>query len=445
MGIRRAALAVLWHVSWAAHAERTMPMAQGVAFVQVAHNMTKVKAELVQRASSETSSRSEADLAETRRQVQESEVGPFNVVAAVSTGVVAVKRTLPHFIAKPPQIAEGLVEFGSGLFNAVSKVIPKETRTTEEFAQFQLLWTETAQALPALVDGFERGVAGYSENGDVAALMHVLCAALDQFESEVRNSMPKDLADEVAKFLSALEDALQGFDDAMESFAEGSTADAVQSVYSGIRLAADALLPSSVQSSATYGAVVEGLDPVFGDLGATMLEYQRRLVESNVCWKDFVRRERSRPSGCPPQYTWDGKHWCNKDSVDPALLETAVAWKRPSGAVPSRCEEGSEFHEQRGAWCYKDCPLGSEPAGARCRSSCMGVFSIGSQLMCGKTTGTVQAAISEMATRTWRASLSVAVLTSSAGDASGLSDTISAFVDAGKGFVHPKCPISGKA
>merc|ERR1712194_382139 len=118
-------------------------------------------------------------------------------------------------------------------------------------------------------------------------------------------------------------------------------------------------------------------------------------------------------------YHWDGEHWCYRGGA--ALLEGAVAGKRPRGAVPSRCEEDGEFHEKRGSWC-------------------MGVYPIDSPLMCGKSRGTVAAAIAEMATRTLKAGLTAASIINDSG-VEGLGGTVTVLVEAGKGFAHPKCPM----
>merc|ERR1712150_82422 len=168
--------------------------------------------------------------------------------------------------------------------------------------------------------------------------------------------------------------------------------------------------------------------------------YQQKLLQSSVCWKDFAPRERRRPSECPANYDWDGEHWCHPAYDGAALLEGAVARKQPQGALPARCAEGGDFPEKRGSWCYKACPFGTEVAGPRCKSSCMGSYPVDSSLMCGRTPGTIAAAIAEMTSRTLKAGLSVASLTESVDAAAAMGGTVSSLVDAGKGFAHPKCP-----
>jgi hypothetical protein len=431
-------LLALWSLLYVPtlRAERGMHLAQGAAFVQVKQDRTKVGEELLQRATSRSSSEAQA---EAKLQVQSFMQEPQNIGAALAAGVYAVSTSIPLFTAEPPQIEEGFIKLGSGLFEAVSLVLSDEVKNTMEFRTFENTWAETAEALPSLLDGFDKSVEAYKEDGDVSALMLALSAALDKFGSAVSTALPEELGEAVVRFLSALEDALQGFDDGMEAFTEGSTATAVESVYRGIRLAADDLLPSSAKNEDAYVAVVGALDAVFKDLSATVLEYKQRSLQSKVCWRDFIKRERTRPSLCPPKYHWDGEHWCYKLDDDVSLLEIAVQRKQPKGAVPARCQKGSDFHEKRGAWCYKDCPVGSEAAGVRCKSSCIGAYPISSPLMCGRSPKTIQSAIAEMVTRTLKSGLDLII--NGAGGAKALGGTISSLVNAGKGFAHPKCPI----
>jgi len=409
-----------------------------MAMVQVKQDVEKVSSELFQRATAGHSSEAQATVTKTVAQVQSFLAEPQNIASALSVGVAAVQKALPLFTASPPQIMEGFMEFGSGLFDAVAMMVTEETRSSDKFAAFREAWDETAQTLPGVVEGFERGVTAYREDGDVVALMEVWSTALDRFGSAVTTYLPGELGQGIAKLLTAVEDALEGFDDAMQAFAEGSTATAIESMYSGIRSASDALLPEDAKNETAYVAIVGALDAVFTNLSSTVMEYQQSLLSSKVCWKDFARRERKRPSVCPANYHWDGEHWCYRGGA--ALLEGAVAGKRPRGAVPSRCEEDGEFHEKRGSWCHKDCPSGLEPAGARCKSSCMGVYPIDSPLMCGKSRGTVAAAIAEMATRTLKAGLTAASIINDSG-VEGLGGTVTVLVEAGKGFAHPKCPM----
>jgi len=177
-----------------------------------------------------------------------------------------------------------------------------------------------------------------------------------------------------------------------------------------------------------------------------VLEYQQQLLQSNVCYKRFVGREHRRPDKCPANTVFDGKSWCATTATStaaPSLLDASASRKRKrSGAAPS-CREDSDYSTQKGSWCYKACPFGTQPFGTRCRSKCMGDYPLDSPLMCGKTPGTISAALMEMTTRVLRGLFTLASLHDS--ESASLDSTIGTLVDAGKGFAHPICPMLSSA
>jgi len=176
----------------------------------------------------------------------------------------------------------------------------------------------------------------------------------------VTRMVPEDVSAEVAKYITALEDAVEGFDDAMTAFAAGNTSASVEAVYAGIRSAVSALVPEDLQHDETFSAVASALDTVVGELSSTMLKYQQQLLQSSVCWKQLTRREHTRPDQCPDDTKFDGKSWCSAAAA-PSLLDASVQWKKEkSGSAPS-CNEDSDYPTQKGSWCYKDCPSGLEP------------------------------------------------------------------------------------
>jgi len=134
---------------------------------------------------------------------------------------------------------------------------------------------------------------------------------------------------------------------------------------------------------------------------------------------------------------WD----MSEDIAGPVLLETSFGWKNPSGALPAQCATDGDFAERRGGWCYKACPSGTEVAGSSCRSACVGAYPVDSMLMCGKSPGTIAAAVQEMVVRSLRTGLTVHGIVSSSGPAGGLQGTITSLVDFGSGLAHPYCPL----
>lgn len=300
-------------------------------------------------------------------------------------------------------------------------------------------WGELVQALPATVESLATGIRAFNEEGDISAFVRVCSAVIKELASLITLAVPEEVGVEVAKYMGALEDAVEGFDEAMEAFAAGNTTAAVSAVYSGIRSAASGLLPEGVQQDETFQAVAGALDTVFQDLSKTVLEYRKHLLESKVCWKGWAGRERKRPNQCPDHMFYDGKHWCRVRG-GASLLDASVAWKKPKGAIAPHCADDGDFSELRGSWCYKDCLHGSEPSGSRCKSICMGDYWVDSPLMCGTSPGTVRTALMDMTIQTIRAVLSIKQVIEQSGPAGSLQGTISSLVDVGTSFAHPKCP-----
>jgi len=405
--------------------------------MQVRQGVEKVRPGLYQRSAADPTPQP----LKVTEEVQVVLADPQKVASALSLGLGAVQKALPLFVASPPQLMEGFVEIRSGLFDAVAMMISEDAKSHERFVSFRSTWNDTAKILPWMVGGLEQTMQAYREEGDVGSLMEILSETLDEFGNAVTAVLPSDLGHHVTELLAAMEEALGGFGEAMAAQAEGSTSMAIQRLYSGIRSATDNLLPEHIKSATAHVVVAGVLDAVFTDLSATVLEYQQLVSKSKVCWKEFVERERTRPSHCPTNYTWDGEHWCFQDEDFAAVSNDAVAGKATHGAVPALCHEGSDFHEKRGPWCYKDCPSGSEAAGARCKSMCTGAYPVTSPLMCGKSEGTIASAIAGMTAGTLKAGINIAMVIHESG-VLGLGATVIPLVEAGKGFAHPKCPMA---
>jgi len=423
--------------SWCSSAE-----SRAASFVQVSQDRARVSTELHRRAHKAASDSGAAASTQVSESIRGFLAVPANVGAALAAGVMAVRTSLPFFTGERPQLAKGFTHLGTKLFDAVSMIIPEETKQSKEFEDLEQAWDEMVQALPATMESLATGITTFNAEGDISAFVGVCTSVIKELATLITSAVPGEVSTEVAKYMGALEDALDGFDEAMEAFAAGNTTAAAAAVYSGIRSAASGLLPEGLRDDETFKAVAGALDIVFEDLSRSVLTFQQHLLQSAVCWKDWVGRDRKRPDQCPSHTHYDGKHWCIHGSTgSPSLLDTSVTWKRPRGAVAPSCVDDSDFSLLRGSWCYKDCSYGSEPSGTRCKSVCMGDYPVDSPLMCGKSPGTVRTALMEMTIRIIRAFFSIKEITEQSGSAGSLQGTIASLVDLGAGFAHPKCPV----
>uniref|UniRef100_A0A7S2I6U0 Ricin B lectin domain-containing protein n=1 Tax=Zooxanthella nutricula TaxID=1333877 RepID=A0A7S2I6U0_9DINO len=154
---------------------------------------------------------------------------------------------------------------------------------------------------------------------------------------------------------------------------------------------------------------------------------------------------------------WGGEAWEEPVAAHPpspapaqaarvALLNSAMSLKRPSGALPARCDDVAGFTEKRGGWCYGPCPAGYEGSGARCKATCGPEYPSDSDRMCGKTPGAIAAAVMGMITGVVREVVTISGLVSEMEEkgihaAGGLTGTMQALIDLGKPFAHPSCPV----
>merc|ERR1719468_462043 len=164
--------------------------------------------------------------------------------------------------------------------------------------------------LPEITESVTSSVRVYREEGSLASLISVFSTIVRELGALATRALPDEVGVEVAKYSSALQDALEGFEEAMEALASGNVSGGISHMYGGLRSAVTDLLPAQLQESEVYQAIVGSLDVVLGDLSSTVTMYQQRLLQAGVCWKTSSPRSRSRPSRCPAQHHWDGEHWC---------------------------------------------------------------------------------------------------------------------------------------
>merc|ERR1712232_1267823 len=206
-----------------------------------------------------------------------------------------------------------------------------------------------------------------------------------------------------------------------------------------------------------YVAVAATLDTVLGNLSQHVLEYERRIMEANVCWRAEKHREKMRPEVCPEGWAAGGDAYCyplaSLQQQEAVTLDKALQAKnadRPHGTIPARCDKLSRFAEKHGQFCYSACGSGFEPKShAKCISKCEGQFPAETPAMCAQDKGMAIKAIMEMVTTVLNAGFSLSgniiKMKEHGVEATSLSSTVQVFVDMGKPFANPICPVSNDA
>jgi len=120
---------------------------------------------------------------------------------------------------------------------------------------------------------------------------------------------------------------------------------------------------------------------------------------------------------------------------------------RPRGAIPARCDSSSRYSEKHGQFCYSACGDGFEPTStSKCISKCEGKFPAETPAMCGRDPGMLSKAIMEMITvvmnSAFTLSENIIKMKEHGVDAKSLSSTVQVFIDMGKPFANPICPVA---
>jgi len=514
---------------------------------------------------------------------------------ALTAGVTAVARAMVFFTASPPNTTAGIETLAKNLLISVHSLLPDVVQESGSEEQFQETWMSSFISLPAAVQSIRDDIAAFEEEGSIDNLLRAMNTIMLEASSVITKFLPEQTANYVDRFIGSIVDLVDGIGDGLEAFEQGDAVASVELIYRGVKAAADDLVPEDFKNDDTYRTMVEVLDGSIGSLSKHVLEFRKRVLESNVCWRGYADRPRQRPAVCDEGYTFDGEQWCIYRGVSPytiqsrtsgrymnvkggskqdganvivwnnpdslhsqwnlrrkpdgnytienvhaqtflyaegaqlganvaltdfpqaaaawrlvslgvpsmyniqnvasglylnleggstsnganvalwsnaehadcmwrirsawggapfeldeaggaALLDASLRGKRPSGALPSRCNMANGFSEKRGSWCYGPCPQGYEIADSRCKVVCRGQFPAESPLVCAANPGALAVAISQMVTETFRQVLNVASMVQKMTEegvavAGGLVGTMEALIETGKSFAHPMCPV----
>eukprot|EP00928_Gymnodinium_smaydae_P080042 TRINITY_DN63842_c0_g1_i1.p1 TRINITY_DN63842_c0_g1~~TRINITY_DN63842_c0_g1_i1.p1 ORF type:complete len:647 (+),score=91.34 TRINITY_DN63842_c0_g1_i1:69-1943(+) len=382
---------------------------------------------------------------------------PTNIASSLRCGLQAIFASIVHFSAEEPRIREGVSKLGEKLFTCVTDLVSADASGgLGDLVPIRRLWQGIFDDLEGSSESVFSDIARFVRDGETQPLLRAIGSIFGEASTMVSSVLPGEASVQIARYLGAVEDAFESVGASWDEFAKGNTIDGVAAVYAGLRRTTAGLLPASLKNDATISAVVGSLDVVVGDLSKTVLEYERRIMESNVCWRAEKSRERERPQLCPSGYHWDGRAFCYptigllenaavSKSLDSSVQQKGGGYSPQLGAIPARCDMNGAFPEKHGQFCYSSCGAGYHAKShSRCVSSCEGRFPAEGLLMCGRDPGILMKNILDMATHALNALLTVAESFRKLGergiDARSLASTVQTFVELGTPFANPVCP-----
>jgi hypothetical protein len=269
------------------------------------------------------------------------------------SGINAILAAVVHFSADPPQIAVGISELGVKLFESLEVMLSEEHRSSQEFQAIRTQWLQAFEAIPDTTESVKKDLNLFVEDGDTKALVRAVITIVNEAGQLVGVSLPA-AGDEVTKYLNAISEAFEAIGDGWGEFFLGNTIQGIEGMYGGLKLVAQSILPADVQNSEAFDNFVGKMDDVVSMLTNTVLDYERRILEANVCWRSEHSRIRQRPRVCEDGYRWDGQQSCTKlssllseTSSRSTYLDMTLSAKGggEAGATPAHCDEASEFNE----------------------------------------------------------------------------------------------------
>jgi hypothetical protein len=379
---------------------------------------------------------------------------PLKVASVIQCGLQAILGALPHFLGSPSNVFEGLKQLGMGLFDCIKGLLSpllKNSPLADEDLEGE--WGGAFDII-ASVESIVADVKKFIATGDPPPLIQAIASILGEAGSLISSFLPEETGTELRKYLSAVSEAFEAVGSSWDEFARGRTAEGIETLYLGLKGIADDLIPDAWKNNTVYVVVATTLDTVLGNLSQHVFEYERQLMESTVCWRTEQHRERMRPEVCPEGWTAGGDAFCYQlvslqQHETSGQLDKTVQSKggdRPRGAIPARCDRSSRYSEKHSHFCYSACGSGFEPKShAKCISKCEGKFPAETPGMCGQNKGLAIKAIMEMVTVVTNSGFSLAdniiKMKGHGVDATTLSSTVQVFIDMGKPFANPICPV----
>jgi len=263
--------------------------------------------------------------------------------------------------------------------------------------------------------------------GQPEGAVQAVTSVVGELSTIVQDDLPETpVKHDIQKYIKSLNEAMMGVGEGVDLLNEGESVEGVEAVSAGLKGAIDELVPEAERTSRTYSAIIAQTDPEISEIVKAILQQQSHIINTKVCWKRHMKRDRISPQECDAGYTL-----------------TAYGCLNATGAVHEpRCPAGAEG---RGRWCYWYCPSGYTSRNLHCRQDCKGVWRTESRLMCGRYRGSVRNAIWEMMVGSVRSifrgdDLKRKVMHAGIVLAAGLRGTMGVFAEATKPFDYPMCP-----
>lgn len=384
------------------------------------------------------------------------------------------------FSAASPNVMEGIQKMGTGLFECVELLLPKEVKSASYFGKFRTAWMMLFKDLPSMDANIKKGIDAYAKDAKPEQLLDVVAICVKAAIEVVKSFMPEDVSFEIMKYMDGITEVMNGVVEGWSAFAEGKTVQGIEFVYDGMKDALDDVVPENLKNNDAYRAVMGTLDKQVRKLNDHVMLFKRRLEESKVCWRDDKKRTKTYPMTCGIP-AWAGFYYaghgaCHKEKgAAGSLMETRALdhslegkWgdeetneptPAPIAGYHTRRALCSTTQEEVGTdRCADKCPDGyvKTEDGLRCLTKCSGNFSfpaatlwtVADGNMCGFSPQMIQMVKAEMAVAIVAATMKVvSVIQQMISDGKATADALSSIIDGviaiAVPFNNPECGLEG--
>eukprot|EP00413_Alexandrium_margalefii_P013867 CAMPEP_0204540784 /NCGR_PEP_ID=MMETSP0661-20131031/17742_1 /ASSEMBLY_ACC=CAM_ASM_000606 /TAXON_ID=109239 /ORGANISM="Alexandrium margalefi, Strain AMGDE01CS-322" /LENGTH=431 /DNA_ID=CAMNT_0051547443 /DNA_START=66 /DNA_END=1359 /DNA_ORIENTATION=- len=356
----------------------------------------------------------------------------------------------------------GIERLGFGLFSVAELLLPERVKQAGYYPKLKDAWMKAFKDLAIISARIREDITDYSERAMPDKLVGVVVTSVSMAMQVTRGFLSGGAAHQLARYFEGVDDTMKAVAKGWRGLARGDVAAAAAFLHDGLQDTLEAVLPQQQHNHSIYAEVFGALDKPVAQLNDYVMTYKRKLMESQVCRrKAQPRRKRwAQHCGSWPGYTYADHGVCEKGVPLTQIGSLDTALTRKSGGSTSKdalCDPSSDYPEQIGKHCYKDCPAGWVPTteGEMCLVECHGDKPspsesadgvAGDGVLCGSSPRMVSMTTVEMGAAPLAGTLTVPgviqeLVADGRAGAVALRAVVAGGIKLGVPFVHPNCIV----
>jgi len=226
---------------------------------------------------------------------------PLMLAEVLALGLNAVTACTQVFTQEHLDIELGLHTIESKLWRIVMKIVPEAEHESDRMSVAKEVWDQSFGNATDITED----IIHFRTTGETESLIKAIRTIMTTAFSSCAMVFQQE-----AKYFKALGDLIDGIGESWDEFSHGNTKLATLLIWDALRVSVDDVLPQQWSTDGSYMLVMETLDQVISGLSHHVLEYKRQILNSKVCYKQTLPRDRVRPNICRAGFEWDGAALC---------------------------------------------------------------------------------------------------------------------------------------